>query len=64
MKDFKKMIINFLMEEYDELEATQQVCFAEIEIAGVIKITYDNGVVEYLEHKGDKVVKYNVLAMN
>lgn len=57
MKEIKKMIIKFLMDEYDELDATQQVCFAEVEKVEVIKITYDNGVVEYLEHKGDKVVK-------
>lgn len=58
MKELKKMIIKFLMDDhYHELDATQQVCFAEIEKIEVIKITYDNGVVEYLEHKGDKVVK-------
>lgn len=57
MKEIKKMIINFLMDEYDDLDATQQVCFSEVEKVEVIKITYDNGVVEYLEQKGDKVVK-------
>lgn len=57
MKEIKKMIIKYLMDEYDELDATQQVCFAQVEKFEVIKITYDNGVVEYLEHKGGKVVK-------
>ena len=57
MKEIKKMIIKFLMDEYNELDATKQVCFAEVEKVDVIKITYGNGVVDYLEHKGDKVVK-------
>ena len=57
MKEIKKMIIKYLMNEYNELDATQQVCFADIEKIEVIKVTYENGVVEYVEHKGDKVVK-------
>ena len=52
------MVIAFLMDEYDELDATQQVCFAEIEEISVIKVTYDNGVVEYLERKGEVLVKH------
>lgn len=58
MKKIKEMVIAFLMDEYDELDATQQVCFAEIEEISVIKVTYDNGVVEYLERKGEVLVKH------
>lgn len=58
MKKIKEMVIAFLMDGYDELDATQQVCFAEIEEISVIKVTYDNGVVEYLERKGEVLVKH------
>jgi hypothetical protein len=56
MREIKEKIIKYLMDEYDELEATQQVCFAEIETVEVIRITYDNGVVEYVEQRGGKVI--------
>lgn len=58
MKKIKEMIISLLMKEYDELDALRQVCFAEIEEIKVVKITYENGVVEYLEQEGDALVKH------
>jgi len=59
MKELKKKIINYLVAEYCELDATQQVCFAEeIVITKVVKIVYDNGTVEYLEEVDDKVIKF------
>jgi len=57
MKDVKEKIIAFLMDEYEELDATKQVCFAEIEKIKVIKVTYENGITEYLEEKEDCVIK-------
>ena len=60
MKDLKKKIIKYLMEEYGELDATQQVCFSEIEKINVVKITYSNGASEYLCESDHDVAKVNI----
>jgi hypothetical protein len=44
-REIKKLLIEWLMAEYDELDATQQICFAEIERQKVelINVVYENG---------------------
>lgn len=50
MKELKNLIINQLCEEYSVLEATNQVENAEIIIKGnIIKVIYDNGVMDVFE---------------
>jgi hypothetical protein len=55
----KKKIINYLSEEYSEEDAIKQVCFAKIEKIKIIKVTYDNGVFELLEKKGDELKEFS-----
>jgi len=60
MRELKRMIIEYLMDEYDLFDATEQVCFAEIEKVELVKITYSNGQIEYLEQKEDEVIKVKI----
>ena len=57
IKYIKKMIVDYLIEEYPVDEAKEQVENASIEIIEVIKVVYDNGVYEYLINTGTKLDK-------
>lgn len=45
----KKLLVDYLKDEYPLEEALQQVCYSDIEAVNAFRVTYENGVSELLE---------------
>ena len=61
MKDIKKKIISWLMEDgYNELEATESLCFGVVEKIEIIKITYENGKTDYVREVDGQIEKVSL----